>query len=75
MVVFNYSYLDSWRSQGYKYILVLPLEKFGVLRPLANDRNLKKGYTLEMSEVNLLQIAEDYNITLGFNGVKNAICP
>ena len=74
MVVFNNRYLEEWKSSGYRYILVLPRDKYGVLRPLTSDKNLKKGYTIEMSEVKLLQIAEDYFLTMEkdvqFKGIR-----
>jgi hypothetical protein len=63
MVVFNTSILENWKSNGYRFILVLPRDKYGVLRPLNYDKPLTKGYTIEISEVSLLQIAQDYFLT------------
>jgi hypothetical protein len=64
MVVFNNSFLENWKVSGFRYILVLPLDKYGVLRPLVDDKNVTRGYTLEMSEAKLLQIADDYFFTM-----------
>ena len=64
MVVFNNAFLENWKVSGFRYILVLPLDKYGVLRPLVDDKNVKRGYTLEMSEAKLLQIADDYFFTM-----------
>lgn len=64
MVVFHDSFIENWKLSGFRYILVLPLEKFGVLRPLTSDKNVTHGYTIEMSEVKLLQIADDYFLTM-----------
>jgi hypothetical protein len=63
MVAFKTSYLNKWRLFGYRFILVLPRDKYGVLRPLVEDKPVKKGYTIELSEINLIQMAEDYFIT------------
>lgn len=63
MVAFNSSVLHLWKAQGYRFILVLPRDKYGVLRPLRDDRTVKKGYTIEISEITLIQMAEDYFIT------------
>ena len=63
MVVFNTSILEHWKQNGYRYILILPRDKYGVLRPLKNDINATKGYTIEISEIQLLQLADDYFIT------------
>jgi hypothetical protein len=64
MVVFNNAFLENWKLSGFRYILVLPFDKYGVLRPLIDDKNVKRGYTLEMSEAKLLQIADDYFFTM-----------
>lgn len=63
MVAFNSSVLLLWKAQGYRFILVLPRDKYGVLRPLHADRTVKKGYIIEISEIALIQMAEDYFIT------------
>jgi hypothetical protein len=63
MVAFNISILDTWINQGYRFILVLPRDKYGVLRPLVQDKPVKKGYTIEISEITLIQMAEDYFLT------------
>ena len=64
MVTFNSSILSLWKAQGYRFILVLPRDKYGVLRPLLEDKPVKKGYTIEISEITLIQMAEDYFVTL-----------
>ena len=63
MVAFNSTILHLWKSYGYRFILVLPRDKYGVLKPLLEDKPVKKGYTIEISEMSLLQMAEDYFIT------------
>jgi len=63
MVVFNPSILANWKQTGYRYIFILARDKYGVLRPLIEDRPFKKGYTIEISEMDLLQMAEDYFLT------------
>jgi hypothetical protein len=63
MVAFNTSILDTWKSTGYQFILVLPRDKYGVLRPLVNDKPVKRGYTITIGEVSLIQMAEDYFLT------------
>lgn len=72
MVVFNNSFLENWKLSGFRYILVLPRDKYGVLRPLFTDKNVKRGYTLEMSEAKLLQIADDYFFTMEKDVFKDA---
>lgn len=64
MILFNLSHFDDWKSKGFKYVLVVPRDKYGVLRPLLSDKSVRKGYTLEMSEVKLLQVAENYFLTM-----------
>jgi hypothetical protein len=63
MVAFKSSILETWIAQGYRFILVLPRDKYGVLRPLLCDRPVQRGYTIEISEITLIQMAEDYFIT------------
>jgi hypothetical protein len=63
MVAFNASILQQWKSQGYRFILVLPRDKYGVLRPLRDDKSVSKGYTIDISEISLIQMAEDYFLT------------
>ena len=60
MVVFNNSILENWKQSGYRYILILPRDKYGVLRPLYSDKNARKGYTIKISEIKLLQLTEEY---------------
>ena len=63
MVVFNASILENWKRIGYRYIFVLPKNDYGVLRPRMEERPSGKGYTITISEINLLHIAEDYFLT------------
>jgi len=63
MVVFNPLILQNWKLSGYKFIYVLPRNKYGVLRPLVEDRSVKRGYTIEITELPLLQISENYFFT------------
>jgi hypothetical protein len=63
MVAFNKTLMTTWKNVGYNFILVLPLEKYGVLRPLVEDKNVKRGYTIEINELILIQMAEDYFLT------------
>lgn len=60
MLAFQPSFLDKWRTSGFKFILVLPRDKYGVLRPLSQDKPLDKGFTIEIAEIGLLQIADNY---------------
>ena len=53
MVVFNPLILQNWKLSGYKFIYVLPRNKYGVLRPLSEDRSVKRGYTIEIGELPL----------------------
>ena len=63
MVVFNPLILQNWKLSGYKFIYVLPRNKYGVLRPLSEDRSVKRGYTIEIGELPLLQISDNYFFT------------
>jgi hypothetical protein len=63
MVAFNSSILHLWKTHGYRFILVLPRDKYGVLRPLWEDKPVTRGYTIEISEMSLIQMAEDYFFT------------
>jgi hypothetical protein len=60
MISFNVSFVENWKEKGYNYILVLPREKYGVLRPLPTDKNVQKGYTIQIDELKFIQIGEDY---------------
>ncbi len=64
MIAFRTSFLDSWKTNGYRFILVLAREKYGVLRPLSHDKPLNKGFTIEISEIGLLQLTENYFLTM-----------
>jgi len=71
MVLFRDSFLDQWKQRGFRYVLVMPREKYGILKPLHADKpSLKKGYTIEMSEVNLLQLTDDYFLTMDKDAFK-----
>jgi hypothetical protein len=60
MITFNVSFVENWKENGYSYILVLPREKYGVLRPLAQDKPVQKGYTIQIEELKFIQIEADY---------------
>jgi hypothetical protein len=75
MVAFNTSILHRWQNHGYRFILVLPRDKYGVLRPLHYDKTVKKGYTIELSEITLIQMAEDYFITKEKDARVNSVQP
>ena len=71
MVTFNPSIIDAWRTFGYNFVHVLPLEKYGVLRPLTREREVRKGFIIQISEVGLLQLHDDYFLIKE----KNALNP
>jgi hypothetical protein len=73
MVVFNTSILENWKQRGYRFILILPRDKYGVLRPLHQDKPAKKGYTIELSEIRLLQMPEDYFLTMEKDAVPSVV--
>jgi hypothetical protein len=60
MITFNISLAETWKEQGYNYILIVPRQKYGVLRPLTSERPIKKGYTIEIDELRLIHMEEDY---------------
>jgi hypothetical protein len=60
MISFNVSFVENWKEKGYNYILVLPREKYGVLRPLPTDKNVQRGYTIQIDELKFIQIGDDY---------------
>ena len=64
MKPFQASFIETWKTRGYRYILVLPREKYGILRPLAYDKPLSKGFTIQISEIGLLQITDNYFYTM-----------
>lgn len=71
MVLYRDSFLDQWKQRGFRFVLVMPREKYGILKPLYSDKpSLKKGFTIEISEINLLQISEDYFLTMDKNAYK-----
>ena len=71
MVLYRDSFLDHWKQRGFRFVLVMPREKYGILKPLYSDKpSLKKGFTIEISEINLLQISEDYFLTMDKDAYK-----
>jgi hypothetical protein len=64
MTAFRASFLETWKTRGFRFILVLPREKYGVLRPLSYDKPLNKGFTIEISEISLLQLSDNYFFTM-----------
>ena len=60
MITFNSSFAENWKEKGYSHILIVPREKYGVLRPLAYDKPVQKGYTIEINELRLLHIDREY---------------
>jgi hypothetical protein len=64
MITFHASFIETWKTRGYRFILVLPREKYGILRPLAYDKPLNKGFTIQLSEIGLLQITDNYFFTM-----------
>jgi hypothetical protein len=64
MIHYKPSYLEKWKNFGYRFIQILPREKYGVLRPLYEDKILDKGFTIEITEMNLLQVTESYFLIL-----------
>jgi len=63
MISFSIEMVKTWKGCGYKYIHILPFEKYGVLQPLVHDKDVKKGYTIFIEEMGLIQMAEDYFLT------------
>lgn len=73
MVAFNPSILENWKTSGYKYIYVLPLKKYGVLQPLVSEKEKKRGYTIQIDELNLIQMTEDYFLTKEKDSIPQTI--
>jgi hypothetical protein len=71
MVTFNPSVIDTWRTFGYNFIHVLPLAKYGVLRPLTRETEVRKGFIIQINEAGLLQLHNDYFLIKE----KNALSP
>ena len=71
MVLYRDSFIDHWKQRGYRFVLVMPREKYGILKPLYFDKPaLRKGFTIEISEINLLQISEDYFLIMDKDAFK-----
>jgi hypothetical protein len=59
MITFNSTILQNWKSTGYKYIYVLPLKKYSVLKPSASLQERRKGYTIPINELERFPLAHD----------------
>jgi hypothetical protein len=70
MITFNASFVENWREKGYKYIFILPRDKYGVLRPLADDKPVRKGYTIEIDELRFIHMEDDYFIVKQKDGLQ-----
>jgi len=57
MVLFNNSILQNWKATGYKHVHFVPLKKFGVVQPLMEDKPIRKGYTISISELQLVEMS------------------
>ncbi|HEY8936928.1 MAG TPA: hypothetical protein VIM65_16995 [Cyclobacteriaceae bacterium] len=73
MISFNSEMVKTWKGCGYNFIHVVPFEKYGVLQPLVHDKDVKKGYTIFIDEMNLIQMAEDYFLTKEKFALQSAI--
>ena len=64
MINFNITFAENWKQKGYQYILVLPRDKYVVMRPLKTDKNVHKGYTIQIHELKFLHAdtGDDYFI-------------
>jgi hypothetical protein len=60
MTLFNVSFLENWKDKGYNYILIMPRDKYGVLRPLSYDKPVQKGYTIQIDELQFIPVEADY---------------
>ena len=60
MVVFNTAILENWKMTGYKFIYVLPLKKYGVVKPMTNVQDRKKGYTIPINELSRFQLTNNF---------------
>jgi hypothetical protein len=60
MITFKISFVENWKEKGYNYILIVPRQKYGVLRPLTSEKTIKKGYTIEIDELRLIHMEDDY---------------
>jgi hypothetical protein len=60
MITFKISFVENWKDKGYNYVLIVPRQKYGVLRPLAKEKPIKKGYTIEIDELRLIHMEDDY---------------
>jgi hypothetical protein len=62
MTTFNISFVENWKENGYNYILILPRDKYGVLRPLTYEKSVLRGYTIGIDELRFIHIEKDYFI-------------
>jgi hypothetical protein len=60
MTTFNITFAKNWKERGYSYVLILPRDKYGVLRPLTYEKNVQKGYTIQIDELRFIQMQEEY---------------
>ena len=60
MITFNISFVENWKEKGYNHILIVPREKYGVLRPLTYDKPVQKGYTIQIDELKFIHMDEEY---------------
>ena len=58
MVLFNNLILQTWKSSGYKHVHFVPLKKFGVVQPLMEEKPIKKGYTISITELQLVDMSQ-----------------
>jgi hypothetical protein len=60
MTTFNISFVENWKTKGFSYILVVPRDKYGVLRPLTHEKQVLKGYTIQIDELKFINLKEEY---------------
>ena len=60
MTNFNISFVENWKTKGFSYILVVPRDKYGVLRPLTYEKPVMRGYTIQIDELKFINLKEEY---------------
>jgi len=60
MTNFNISFVENWKTKGFGYILVVPRDKYGVLRPLTHEKPVLRGYTIQIDELKFINLKEEY---------------